>query len=79
MKSFEHLIDGVQVMVAILTGSVRNGVEHSDYFTSVPCQIELNRARENGTLVVFVIESAPAYIRNYVHHSSSEAHKVTLR
>ena len=56
--SFEKLIDGIQVMVAILTGSVQDGQETSDYFKSVPCQHELGRAQENGTPVVFVLESA---------------------
>ena len=55
--SFEALIDGVQVMIAILTGSVQNGVEYSDYFYSVPCQHELERALSNGTPVVFVLET----------------------
>ena len=57
--SFERLIDGIQVMIAILTGSVQNNQEQSDYFRSVPCLHELNRARENGTPVVFVLESTP--------------------
>ena len=56
--SFERLIDGMQVMVAILTGSVTNGEERSDYFMSLPCQHELSRANENQTPVVFVLESA---------------------
>ena len=55
--SFERLIDGVQVMVAILTGSIKYGEEESDYFKSVPCQHELGRAQENGTPVLFVLES----------------------
>ena len=33
--SFETLIDGIRVMVAILTGSTRNGVEQSDDMRSV--------------------------------------------
>ena len=57
--SFERLIDGIEVMVAILTGSVRRGEEYSDYFMSTPCLHELNRARENGMPVVFILESAP--------------------
>ena len=32
--SFERLIDGIEVMVAILTGSIRRGEEYSDYFMS---------------------------------------------
>ena len=56
--SFERLIDGIQVMIVILTGSVRDGVENSDYFMSIPCRHELSRAQENGTPVVFVRESA---------------------
>ena len=56
--SFEKLIDGVQVMVAILTGSISDGEELSDYFKSVPCQHELSRAQENGTPIVYVLESA---------------------
>ena len=35
--SFEKLIDGIQVMTAILAGSIRNGEEYSDYFRSAPC------------------------------------------
>ena len=57
--SFERLIDGIQVMIVILTGSVREGEEYSDYFMSMPCRHELSRAQENGTPVVFVRESAP--------------------
>ena len=57
--SFERLIDGIQVMIVILTGSVREGMEYSDYFISMPCRHELSRAQENGTPVVFVRESAP--------------------
>ena len=53
--SFEKLIDGIQVMTAILAGSLRDGEEYSDYFRSVPCQHELGRALHNGTPVVFVI------------------------
>jgi len=56
-ESFEKLIDGVQVMVAIMTGSTRGQTEHSDYFRSVPCQHELGRAMHNGTPVVFVLET----------------------
>jgi hypothetical protein len=56
-ESFDQLIDGIQVMVAILTGSIHDGVERSDYFKSVPCQLELTRAHENRTPVVFVLES----------------------
>ena len=57
-ESFEKLIDGVNAMVAILTGSVRDGNEYySDYFHSVPCQHELGRALKNNTRVVFVLET----------------------
>ena len=59
--SFERLIDGIQVMIAILTGSTRQGEEYSDYFMSLPCQHELSRAQENHTPVVFVLESAPRH------------------
>ena len=55
--SFESLIDGIEVMVAILTGSIRQGEEYSDYFKSTPCLHELNRALDNCTPVVFVLES----------------------
>ena len=61
--SFERLIDGIEVMVAILTGSIRRGEEYSDYFMSVPCQHELNRALDNRTPVVFVLESASTRTR----------------
>ena len=57
--SFEDVIDGVEVMVAILTGSIRRGEEFSNYFMSGPCQYELSRAQENSTPVVFILESAP--------------------
>jgi hypothetical protein len=66
--SFEKLIDGIQVMVAILTGSVQDGLEVSDYFKSVPCQHELGRAQENGTPVIFVLESEP-YSRSRTHQA----------
>ena len=56
--SFEHVIDGIQVMVAILTGSIVDGEAQSDYFNSRPCQFELNRAQENRMPVLFVFESA---------------------
>ena len=46
--SFERLIDGIQVMIVILTGSVREGMEYSDYFMSMPCRHELSRAQENA-------------------------------
>ena len=61
--SFEALIDGMQSMVAILTGSINanTGEEESDYFKSVPCQHELSRAQQNFTSVVFVLESAPFF------------------
>ena len=58
--SFEALIDGMQAMVAILTGSVRSGEERSDYFLSKPCQHELSRAKGNQTPVVFILESGPS-------------------
>ena len=56
--SFEHVIDGIQVMIAILTGSIVDGEAQSDYFNSRPCQFELSRAQENGIPVLFVLESA---------------------
>ena len=73
-ESFEKLINGVQVMTAILAGSVREGKEYSDYFRSVPCQHELGRAIQNNTPVVFVIETDP-------NHGgiSLEAHQNELR
>ena len=57
-ESFEKLLDGVQVMTAILTGSIKDGEESSDYFRSVPCQHELGRALQNGSPVVFVLETS---------------------
>ena len=61
--SFEKLIDGIQVMIAILTGSMTNGDEQSDYFNSLACQHELNRAQENGIPVIFVLESTHTSFR----------------
>ena len=57
--SFEKLIDGIEVMIAILTGHHQDGKPVSDYFRSVPCQNELLRALANNTPVVFVLETDP--------------------
>ena len=59
--SFEELIDGVKVMVAIMTGSWRDGREYSDYFLSPACQHELARASTNRIPVVFVRETDPTH------------------
>ena len=60
--SFERLIDDIQVMIAILTGSTQGVEPYSDYFKSLPCQHELSRAQENHTQVVFVLESAHRHV-----------------
>ena len=58
-ESFEKLIDGIQVMSAILAGSIMHGEEYSNYFRSVPCQHELRRAMQKNMPVVFVLETDP--------------------
>ena len=70
--SFEQLIDGIQVMVALLTGSIKDGEEYSDYLNSPPCQHELRRALSNGAPVVFVQESASAKLEIQEQHHMSQ-------
>ena len=72
--SFEKLIDGIQVMIAILTGSIHDGEEYSDYFKSVPCQHELGRALENGTPVIFVLESESISNLKPIKHPANSGH-----
>ena len=59
--SFGSLANGMQAVVAILTGTQHNGREQSDYFRSKPCQQELARAQADDVPVVFVLETDPQH------------------